>query len=156
MGWEVIDMDVEHSRTVAQSALAVVGTVATYLWGGWDAVLMALVVMVVMDYATGITASWVRGRLDSEVGRRGVARKVGIFVVVALANVIDGTGGLGEPILRTVTAWFYIGAEAISVLENLGDIGVPIPARLRQALARLREGEESSDNVDTPSYGGRR
>ena len=105
-------MDFEHGRTITQTIIAALGTVATYLWGGWDAVLLALVVMVVMDYATGITASWVRGRPDSEVGRRGVARKVGIFVVVALANVIDGTGGLGEPILRTVTAWFYIGAEA--------------------------------------------
>lgn len=134
-------MDFEHGRTAAQTIIALVGTMATYLWGGWDAVLMALVVMVVMDYATGLTASWVCGRLDSDVGRRGIARKLGIFVAVAVANVIDQTGGLGEPILRTVVTWFYIGSEAISVVENLGEIGVPIPDKLRNALARLREGE---------------
>lgn len=134
-------MDFEHGRTITQTIIAALGTAATYLWGGWDAVLLALVVMVVMDYVTGMTASWVRGRLDSAVGRRGAARKLGIFVAVAVANVIDQTGGLGEPILRTVVAWFYIGSEAISVVENLGEIGVPIPDKLRNALARLREGE---------------
>lgn len=141
MGWEVIEVDFEHSRNIAQTLLAVVGTAATYLWGGWDAVLLALVVMVVMDYVTGITASWVHGRLDSDRGRRGIVRKVGIFVAVAVANVIDQTGGLGEPVLRTVVAWFYLGSEAISIVENLGEIGVPIPERLRNALARLREEE---------------
>lgn len=130
----------EHSRTIAQTVIAVTGTAATYLWGGWDAVLTALVVMVVSDYVTGMTASWVQGRLESSVGRRGIARKLGIFVLVALANVIDQTGGLGEPILRTVVVWFYIGNEAISVTENLADIGVPVPAKMRDALARLRDG----------------
>lgn len=134
-------VDIENGRTLAQSIIAAAGTMATYLWGGWDAVIMALVVMVVLDYVTGLTASWVHGRLDSDRGRRGIVRKVGIFVAVAVANVIDQTGGLGEPVLRTVVAWFYLGSEAISIVENLGEIGVPIPERLRNALARLREEE---------------
>lgn len=136
-----IGVDIENGRTLAQSIIAAAGTMATYLWGGWDAVIMALVVMVVLDYVTGLTASWVHGRLDSDRGRRGIVRKVGIFVAVAVANVIDQTGGLGEPVLRTVVAWFYLGSEAISIVENLGEIGVPIPERLRNALARLREEE---------------
>lgn len=134
-------VDIENGRTLAQSIIAAAGTMATYLWGGWDAVIMALVVMVVLDYVTGLTASWVHGRLDSDRGRRGIVRKVGIFVAVAVANVIDQTGGLGEPVLRTVVVWFYLGSEAISIVENLGEIGVPIPERLRNALARLREEE---------------
>src|SRR5690606_6917990 len=100
-------VDIENGRTLAQSIIAAAGTMATYLWGGWDAVIMALVVMVVLDYVTGLTASWVHGRLDSDRGRRGIVRKVGIFVAVAVANVIDQTGGLGEPVLRTVVVWFY-------------------------------------------------
>lgn len=135
-------VNLENSQSIIKTVIAAIGTVATYLWGGWDTVISALVVMVVFDYITGVVASAVHGRLDSAVGRRGIARKVGIFILVAIANILDRTGGLGEPILRTVVAWFYIGSEAISITENLAEIGVPIPARMRDALARLRDGGE--------------
>ena len=104
--------------------------------------MLALVVLASLDYVSGVVAAWNRRELDSRVGARGIARKVGMFVVVAVANIIDQTGGLGEPILRTVTTWWYIGNEALSIVENLADIGVPIPERLLSALASLR-GEEA-------------
>ena len=126
-------------ESVAKTVIAALGTAATYLWGGWDAVFTALVVLACMDYVTGWAAAWVHGRLSSDVGRRGIARKVGMFVVVAVCNILDQLGGLGEPILRTVAIWWYIGNEALSVVENLSEIGVPIPGRLRQALAVLRD-----------------
>jgi len=126
-------------EAVAKTVIAALGTAATYLWGGFDAVFLALVVLACMDYVTGWAAAWVHGRLSSDVGRRGIARKVGMFVVVAVCNILDQLGGLGEPILRTVAIWWYIGNEALSVVENLGEVGVPIPDRLRQALAVLRD-----------------
>lgn len=135
-------MDFEHGRTITQTAIAAIGTVATYLWGGWDGVLVALVALACMDYATGWAAAWVGRRLSSEVGRRGIARKVGMFVVVAVCNVIDQLGGLGEPILRTAATWWYLGNEALSIVENLSEVGVPIPAKLRDALAVIRSREE--------------
>src|SRR5690606_19252098 len=137
---EVVKMERESLYKAAAAAL---GTAATYLWGGWDAVLIALVALACMDYLTGWAAAWVGRRLSSDVGRRGIARKVGMFVVVAVCNILDQLGGLGEPILRTVAVWWYIGNEALSVVENLGEIGVPIPGRLRQALAVLRDRERS-------------
>ena len=106
----------------------------------------ALLVLVCLDYSTGVVAAAVQGELDSAVGARGIARKVLIFAVVAAANVLDRAGGLGEPVLRTATAIWYAANEAISITENAGEAGVPIPAKLREMLARLRDGGgESAD-----------
>jgi len=127
--------------SVVKTVIAVAGTAATYLWGGWDAVLMALVVFACMDYLTGWWSAWTGKRLSSDVGRRGIAKKAGMFVVVAVCNIIDQIGGVGEPILRTVAIWWYIGNEALSIVENLGEVGVPVPGRLREALAVLRDRE---------------
>jgi len=132
----------EQQTGLLKLVLTLAGTAATYLWGGMDAVLTALVVLACIDYASGWAAAWAGRRLSSEVGRRGIARKAGMFAVVALCNVIDQVGGLGDPILRTMAAWWYIGNESLSIVENLGEIGVPIPGRLRQALAVLRDREE--------------
>src|SRR5690606_24826174 len=96
-----------------------------------------------LDYVSGIVAAWNRRELDSRVGARGIARKVGMFVVVAVANIIDQTGGLGEPILRAAATWWYLGNEALSIIENLAEIGVPIPQRIMSALASLK-GEEDA------------
>lgn len=133
------EMD-EH--TLLKTLIAALGTAATYLWGGWDAVLLALVVLASLDYVSGVVAAWHRRELDSRVGARGIARKVGMFVVVAVANIIDQTGVVGEPILRTAATWWYLGNEALSIVENLADIGVPIPARILSALASLKGEEE--------------
>lgn len=105
--------------------------------------LTALVVLASVDYATGVAAAWVRGDLSSSVGRRGIVRKIGMFVVVALCNIIDGIGGIGEPILRTAATWWYIGNEALSIIENLADIGVPVPERVCAALAKLKGDERA-------------
>ncbi len=133
----------EHS-TLVKTAIAAVGTVATYLWGGWDAVLLALVVLASLDYVSGVVAAWHRRELDSRIGARGIARKVGMFVVVAVASIIDQTGGLGEPILRTVAIWWYLANEALSIVENLGEVGVPIPEQIRTALAILRDKQDQT------------
>ena len=122
-----------------QLAVACLGTLATYLWGGWDTVITALLVLTCIDYATGVVAAAIRGELDSGIGAQGIARKIGMFVVVAAANVLDNTGGIGEPIMRTIACWWYCANEGLSILENAGEIGVPIPERLRAAIARLRD-----------------
>lgn len=132
-------MDFKHWL---HAATAVVGTAATYLLGGWDTVLMALVALVVLDYVTGLLAAWVKRGLDSRVGAKGIAKKVGYFVLVALASIIDQSAGLDAPILRTVAIWFLIANEGLSVTENLGVIGVPVPKQITDHLERLRNREE--------------
>ena len=133
---EVVKLERESLYKAATAAL---GTAATYLWGGFDAVFLALVTLACLDYLTGWASAWVGGRLSSDVGRRGIVKKVGMFVVISVCHIMDQLGGLGEPILRTVAIWWYIGNEALSIVENLGEVGVPIPGRLRQALAVLRD-----------------
>lgn len=127
--------------TWVKAALAAIGTAATYLLGGWDAVMVALVVMVVIDYVAGVMSAFVDKRLDSSVGARGIARKVGMFLLVAVAHLIDQSAGLDAPILRTVTIWFLIANEGLSITENLAALGVPVPGAVTQALERLRERE---------------
>lgn len=126
-------------ETLYKAAAAALGTVTTYLWGGFDAVFLALVTLACMDYVTGWAAAWVHGRLSSDVGRLGIAKKVGMFVVISVGHILDQLGGLGEPILRMVAIWWYIANEALSIVENLGEVGVPVPDRLRQALIVFRD-----------------
>ena len=133
---EVVSLERE---SLFKAITAALGTAATYLWGGFDAVFLALVVLACMDYITGWAAAWAHGRLSSDAGRLGIAKKIGMFVVVSVGHILDQLGGLGEPVLRTVVIWWYIGNEALSVVENLGEVGVPIPGRLRRALAVLRD-----------------
>jgi len=111
--------------------------------GGWDAVLVALVVLVVIDYVAGVMSAFVDKRLDSAIGVRGIAKKVGMFLLVALAAIIDQSAGLDAPILRTVTIWFLIANEGLSITENLAGLGVPIPPALLTALDRLRDKGEA-------------
>lgn len=121
-----------------KTAITVVGTVASYMWGGVDAALRALIVLATIDYITGVAAAWARKELDSQIGARGIARKVGMFLVVAVGNIIDQTGVLGDPILKTVATWWYVGNESLSIVENLAEIGVPIPERVLSALVTLK------------------
>ena len=103
--------------------------------------LQILVAVVTIDYLTGIGAAFVGKRLDSRVGSRGIVKKVGFFALVSLAHLLDKGTGMSAPVLQTATIWYLVGNEGISITENLGEIGVPIPGALTKALKRLREGE---------------
>ena len=100
-----------------------------------------LIAFIVIDYLSGVVAAFVCKRLDSAIGARGIAKKVGFLVLVAVAHLLDQVAGLGAPVLKTATIWFLIANEGISITENLGEIGVPIPKTLQDALRRLRDEE---------------
>ncbi len=130
-----------------QAALSAVGAGLGWFLGDIDGVLLALVAFVVMDYITGVIAAGIKHELSSEVGFKGIARKVAIFIVVGIANVLDvqiiGKGA----VLRTATIFFYISNEGLSIIENAGEIGVPIPSPLKKMLKQLRE-ESEKDKED--------
>jgi len=128
-----------EKKTIWQMGFALGATLLHFLFGGWSAPLQILVAFIVIDYLSGVVAAFVGKRLDSSVGSRGIAKKVGFLVLVAVAHLLDQIAGLGAPVLKTATIWFLIANEGISITENLGEIGVPIPDRLRQALAVLRD-----------------
>lgn len=109
-----------------------------YLFGEYDGMMAALTALIVLDYITGVIAAAVEKRLSSEVGARGIAKKVIMLLVVAVANVVDASV-IGEGnVLRSVAALFYIANEGISLLENGARLGVPMPKKLIDILAQLR------------------
>ncbi len=122
-----------------RAVLAALGTLGTYLFGAWDPILQALIVLVCIDYLTGILAAYTEKKLNSEVGFKGIVKKICIFLMIALATVLDSSAGFGDPWLRTAVIMFFIGNEAISALENMGRLGVPLPEFLKAALEKLHQ-----------------
>ena len=108
--------------------------------GGWDVILKALVVIIVLDYITGVFKAICTKTLSSEVGFKGLIRKIVIFIVVALAVIIQEVVG-GHIPLREITIMFFVCNEAISLLENASEF-IPIPKKLKDTLIQLREKEE--------------
>jgi toxin secretion/phage lysis holin len=117
--------------------VAVSGAVASYLFGGWSSLLSILLTFVVIDYITGVSAAAKEGKLNSEVGAWGIVKKVSIFAIVAIAHLIDRALG-DSHLFRDAAIFFYLANELISVLENIGRLGAPIPPGLKQAIEILR------------------
>ena len=118
-----------------------------YFLGGCDGLLYALVVFVVVDYITGVMCAIINKTLSSAVGFKGICRKVLIFLLVGIANVLDvqviGTGS----VLRTAVIFFYISNEGISLLENAGHLGLPIPEKIKVVLEQLHDRAEKETEV---------
>ncbi len=120
-------------------SFAFVGGIIGWFLGGFDGFLYALVVFVCIDYVTGIMAAGVEKNISSAIGLQGICRKVLIFFMVGLGNVADlFLVGTGNPI-RVAVIFFYLSNEGISILENAGRVGLPIPSKLRSVLEQLKE-----------------
>ena len=123
--------------TGIQLGLAAVGGFLGWFLGGMDGFIYALIAFVVVDYLTGVMRAVVEKELSSRVGARGIFKKIVIFLLVGVAHLADvyllGDGDA----LRTAVIFFYISNEGISLLENAAVIGLPIPAKLKDALAQL-------------------
>lgn len=120
-------------------AAGVVGGTIAYFLGGWDALLIALTALVVLDYITGVAKAAYSKELSSEVGFKGLLKKIMIFIVVAASFVVQGVTGDILP-LREVVIVFFIANEGISLLENAA-VFIPIPEALKNALIQLRNNE---------------
>ena len=131
-----------------QAVFTMVGGWLGYFLGGCDGLLFALVVFVVMDYITGVMCAAADRKLSSEVGFKGICRKVLIFMMVGIANVLDvliiGSGS----VLRTAVIFFYLSNEGLSLLENAGHLGLPIPEKLKAVLEQLHDRAEKEDEHD--------
>ncbi len=119
--------------------IALVGGLLTSLLGGWDLALQVLVLFVVLDYATGLVAAYEEQNLNSRVGFKGIAKKILLFVPIAVAYWLDTL--LGQEILRSLAIFFYIANEGLSMMENLGRAGVPFPVQIQTALEQLKKVE---------------
>lgn len=128
-----------------QFAFAAIGGWLGYFLGGCDGLLYALVAFVVADYITGVMCAIADKTLSSEAGFKGICRKVLIFILVGIANILDvqviGTGS----VLRTAIIFFYISNEGVSLLENAGHLGLPYPEKLKAVLQQLHDRSEKED-----------
>ncbi len=128
-----------------QIVFTMIGGWLGYFLGGCDGLLIALVMFVVMDYISGVMCAIADKTLSSEVGFKGICRKVLIFVLVGIANILDvqviGTGS----VLRTAAIFFYISNEGISLLENAGYLGLPIPEKIKTVLEQLHDRAEREE-----------
>ena len=127
---------------VMQFIFASIGGWLGYYLGGCDGVLYALVIFVVMDYITGIMCAIADKVLSSEVGFKGIVRKVLIFILVGIANILDVQVINTGSILRTAVIFFYLSNEGISLLENATHLGLPVPEKLKVVLKQLHDKEE--------------
>jgi len=137
-------MELEQIITWAKWLAVLVGTGLSWLLGGWDLAMQILVLFVVLDYITGIVAAWHEKKLDSNIGLFGIAKKILLFVPVAVAYWLDQF--TGQEILRNIAIFFYVTNEGLSILENLGRCGVAIPPVLLEALQQLKKKGESKKN----------
>lgn len=119
----------------------VLGSVLGFLLGGLDGYLYTLLGLIVIDYLTGLALALARRQVSSEVGFVGMMKKMLVLMMVALGHLLDQNLLGGGATLRTAVIFFYAANEAISITENLGCLGFPIPAKLKQVLAQLSEEE---------------
>ena len=128
-----------------QFLFAGIGGWLGYFLGGCDGLLIALLLFVITDYITGVMCAIADKKLSSAVGFKGICRKVLIFLLVGIANILDmqviGTGS----VLRTAVIFFYISNEGVSLLENAGHLGLPIPVKIKSVLEQLHDRAESEE-----------
>ena len=129
-----------------QMAVAAIGGWLGYFLGGMDGLMIALVVFMALDYITGLMCAVIDKKLSSAVGFKGICKKVLILMLVGVANIMDvhviGTGSA----LRGAVICFYLSNEGLSLLENAGHIGLPIPEKLKDVLAQLHGRKEDKED----------
>lgn len=133
--------------------IAAIGGFLAKIYGGVDGILITLIILVIADYITGVIKAIINKKLSSEIGAKGIAKKILIFVVVGMASVLQ-IYIITEAIpLREITIMFYLANEGISLLENAAEF-IPIPQKLKDILLQLRDKNETAQiAVETDNKG---
>lgn len=125
-----------------QFIFTAVGGWLGWFLGGWDGLVYALILFVVLDYITGVMCAVVDKKLSSEVGFKGIFRKVLIFALVGVGHVLDTQVIGAGSVLRTAVIFFYLSNEGVSLIENAAHLGLPIPEKLKVVLEQLHDRAE--------------
>jgi len=128
-----------------KSIVASIASFITFLIGGWDTLAQALVLLMWLDVMGGLVQAFYEKRLNSSVMRRGLLRKSGYFAAIALAVLVDRALFQSAPAFRTLVLSYLCVNEALSVIEHLAAVGVPLPAQLKHALEKLRHDMDRDD-----------
>ena len=130
---------------VMQYIFTAIGGVVGWFFGGLDGFLYALITFVVIDYITGVMVGFTEKKLSSEVGFKGICRKVVIFCLVGMAHILDVHVIQTGDVLRTAVIFFYLSNEGISILENASLLGLPVPQKVRDVLEQLKDDPEDKE-----------
>lgn len=127
--------------------LSTLATTLVYFLGGWDIALQLLLTAIVLDYITGILKAIANKEISSEVGIKGIIKKIGYLIIVAVAVMVDHiTGETGA--IRTLVIYFFVANEGISILENWGAMGLPLPKKLIEVLVQLKHENDSEEDCE--------
>lgn len=131
----------------AGTCTAAFGSVFCYFLGGWSSIIEALIVLMAVDYLTGLCAAYLSPeiKLSSRIGLRGIIKKLMILCLVVLAHQLDAAAGQGGTIIRDIVVLFFIGNEGLSILENAAKCGLPIPDRLKKSLAQFTQDKKNKE-----------
>lgn len=130
---------------VMQLVFAAIGGWLGWFLGGCDGLLFALVAFVAVDYATGVMCAVTDRKLSSGVGFKGIFKKVLIFMLVGIGNILDVQVVGSGSVMRTAVIFFYISNEGVSLLENAGHLGLPIPEKMKEILEQLHSRDGKGD-----------
>ena len=140
------DFSIDIVWSKIQMGLTALGGWLGYFLGGMDGMLIALIVFMTLDYVTGVMCAVVDKKLSSEVGFKGIAKKVLILMLVGVANVIDLYVIRDGAAIRGAVIAFYLSNEGVSLLENAGHLGLPIPDKLKAVLVQLHGREDKTED----------
>jgi len=138
-------MDAKFIWNGLQTVATLLGGGIGWFLGGFDGLLYALVALVAADYCTGLMCAIIEKKLSSEIGRRGILKKVLIFLLVGVAHIIDYYAIGDTSVLRTATILFFISNEGLSCVENACRIGLPVPKKLKDILSQLHRANKEDD-----------
>lgn len=131
-------------RHFVNNAISVVFTTFVYLVGGIDVAMKSLLIVIVIDYITGVMSAIYNKKLNSTIGLKGILKKFSYLIIVSLSVILDRiVGDTGA--IRTLVIYFFVANDGISIVENIGKMGVPLPKKLTEVLEQLRnKGDEES------------
>lgn len=129
-------------NNVLKAIMTFMGSALVWLFGGWNIVLGILATVIVCDYISGVMCAIKNKTLSSKVGRDGLLKKAVTLLIVVIAHQVDVALGDNEDIVRNITALFYISNELLSILENAGNIGIPLPEFLVNVCEKLKDDDK--------------
>ena len=137
-----MDKVVRFFRTIVIAMGAALGV----FLGRPDGLLITLICFAIVDYVTGVVSAAINHKLNSATGFKGIAKKLFMFALVGVANLIDINALAGTAVLRSAVICFYLANEGLSIIENAGEIGLPIPKKLKKLIEQLKESEDNDES----------
>lgn len=132
---------------VIQGASGLVGAVVAFTFGGWSQLLSIFLVVILIDYITGVLAAIKDGTgLNSKIGFWGITRKVLMFIVILLAHQMDILLGQDLGVVKSGAIYFYMANELISITENYGRLGLPLPKKVTRIIKILKNKDTSDED----------